>query len=253
MKILTLNTWQERGPWQVRWGVILEGLKHLRPEIAGFQEVFNHDWAQDIKRKSKFGYLVFHPEPSGLMLLSQFPVLHSECLTFRTQSPTEDYLRYALYAELEIRKKKSIAVFNTHLSWKLDEGSVREGQVEELIEFIQLKARGKDALVMGDFNATSDSSEVRRVQEQAGLTDTFAQMYPHDPGLTWNHINPYARNAGHPMPDRRIDYIFYSREFHVLPELKSADIVFNHPNDSGIWASDHFGLLAAFGEGDGSN
>ncbi|MBI3306668.1 MAG: hypothetical protein HYZ84_02520, partial [Candidatus Omnitrophica bacterium] len=77
LKILSLNTWQERGPWKLRWKVILENLKEIKPDIVCLQEVFNPDWAQDVKQKAKFAYLVFHPEHSGLMILSQLPVLES--------------------------------------------------------------------------------------------------------------------------------------------------------------------------------
>ena len=49
MKILTLNTWQERGPWQLRWKVISQGIAEYQPDLIGFQEVFNPDWAQEVK------------------------------------------------------------------------------------------------------------------------------------------------------------------------------------------------------------
>ena len=40
MKILTLNTWQERGPWRERWEVTFKGFEIFRPDLAAFQEVF---------------------------------------------------------------------------------------------------------------------------------------------------------------------------------------------------------------------
>ena len=247
MKILTLNTWQERGPWQIRWQVILEGLERFQPDIVGFQEGFNLRWAQEIKKKAKFPYLVFHPEPSGLMLLSRFSVKQSACLTMQTKSPTEDYLRYALFAELEIEKKR-IAVFNTHLSWQADEGAFREKQADELLKFVEAKAAGRDVLVMGDFNATPQAAEVRKMTGRGGFTDTFAELHPADPGWTWNNVNPFARDAHHPMPDRRIDYIFVRPVTGFLKDIESVRLVWDLPNHSGIWASDHFGVLTEFKE-----
>lgn len=261
LKILTLNAWQERGPWKLRWKVIFENIKQIKPDIIGFQEVFNPDWAQEVKRKSKFPYLVFHPEPSGLMILSQLVVRQSACLTIKTQSPTEDYGRYALFAEIEWEKNKGLGLFNTHLSWQLDEGVIREKQVGELLVFIHEKADKKDAVVMGDFNAIPFSPEVRTVVEAGGFVDTFGALNPKpaidssanpvkvgggDSGFTWSNDNPYARQSGHPMPDRRIDYIFVRRESGVLPEPVSSEIVMNRPSDSGIWASDHFAVMTTF-------
>ncbi|MBI3314263.1 MAG: endonuclease/exonuclease/phosphatase family protein [Candidatus Omnitrophica bacterium] len=245
-KILSLNTWGEGGPWKIRWKVILDNLKELSPGIVGFQEVFNPDWAQEVKKKAKYPYLVFHPERSGLMILSKFPVLQSACLTMKTQSPTEDYKRYVLFAEIDLGNKKTFAFFDTHLSWQLDEGPTRENQVGELLQFIEEKAGNKDRAVMGDFNAAPHTPEIRKMAEQGKFTDTFAALNPRDPGLTWSNDNPYARQCAHPLPDRRIDYIFVRREEGVLPEPQVSKIVMNWPNDSGVWPSDHFGVVTTF-------
>ena len=34
MKILTLNTWQERGPWRERWELILKGLERYDADLV---------------------------------------------------------------------------------------------------------------------------------------------------------------------------------------------------------------------------
>ncbi len=245
MKILTLNTWQEKGPWRLRWKVVIDGIKETQPDLVAFQEVFNPDWAQEVKGETDFPYLVFHPEPSGLMLLSRFSVLQSACLTMKTQSPTEDYLRYALFAEIGVKKNR-VAVFNTHLSWQLDEGTCREKQVGELLGFINRKTEGQDRLVMGDFNAPPETPEIKKMNETGKFIDTFGLLYPKKRGWTWDNDNPYARNAAHSMPERRIDYIFTHTANSFLNRPKSVEIIFARPNYSGIWASDHLGLLATF-------
>ncbi len=149
MKILTLNTWQERGPWRDRWKIILKGLKEHAPDIVGFQEVFNSSWAYEIQAQAGYPYLVFPKEPSGLLFLSRFPVVSWKCLTLKTQSPTEDYLRYGLWMEV-LWQERSLSCFNTHLSWRIPEGQIRENQVGELVSFIQEKAGYHPSLVMGD-------------------------------------------------------------------------------------------------------
>ncbi|MDD5226210.1 MAG: endonuclease/exonuclease/phosphatase family protein, partial [Candidatus Omnitrophica bacterium] len=102
MKLLTLNTWQERGPWRERWELIFRGLKEYQPDVVGFQEVFNMDWAQEIRERSGYPYLAVSGEHSGLIFISKFKPLEQECLVMKTKSPTEDYLRYAFYIRVDM-------------------------------------------------------------------------------------------------------------------------------------------------------
>ena len=245
MKILTLNTWQERGPWRLRWKLIVGGIQEMRPDVVAFQELFNPDWAQGLKQEMDFPFLVFHPEPSGLAIFSRFEVLRSAALVMKTKSPTEDYLRYALFAKMKYGRRE-LAVFNTHLSWRLEEGAIREKQVDELLAFMEDKASGHDTVVTGDFNAPPETAEIKKMGARH-FKDAFGMCHPRELGFTWNHENPYARNCEHPMPNRRIDYLFVragAESFLSRPE--SVKIIFNRPDFSGIWPSDHFGLLAHF-------
>jgi len=245
VKVLTLNTWGESGPWQERWEVACHGIDHYKPDILGFQEVFGLSWAEKIKKKTGFPHMVFPPERSGLMLLSRYAISRWECLTMKTKSPTEDYLRYVLFAELEMGQDQ-LAVFNTHLSWKLDEGNAREKQVEELVDFVDEKAGTRESLAMGDFNASSETPEIKKMMVQGKFTDTYAVRHRKERGLTWDNNNPYVKKASVYLPDRRIDYIFIRNHSRILRGLKSVEVVFTDPDSRGIFASDHFGVLASF-------
>lgn len=245
MKILTLNTWQERGPWRLRWDLIFQWIEENQPELICFQEVFNADWAQEVKAKTGYPYLVFHPEHSGLMILSQRDINSSACYTMKTKSPTEDYQRYVLFAEIKMGKQR-LGLFNTHLSWKLDEGAVREKQVGELISFVGKKSEGAEVFICGDFNAPPSALEIQKMSAKGNFIDAYGITYPGAEGFTWNNENPYVRNCTHPMPDRRIDYIFYQSKGAAVGALKEVKIVMNKPAYTGIWPSDHFGLSASF-------
>ncbi len=244
MKILTLNAWQERGPWQERWEVIFQGLEDYDPDIVCFQEVFNPDWAEEIKKRAGFPSMVFSPEPSGLMILSHFPVLENKCLTMKTQSPTEAYQRYALFAEIKAGDAP-LAVFNTHLSWRLDEGRVREKQAGEFLDFIDDNTGRHEILAAGDFNAPPGTPELEKMRTQGNFQDAYSLLHE-DEGCTWNNENPYARQSSVRMPDRRIDYVLFRNSSNLLSHLSSTERVFTEPDKSGVYASDHYGLLAAF-------
>ncbi len=240
MKILTLNTWQEKGPWRERWEIIFKGLKEYSPDVAAFQEVFNRDWAEEARTRAGYPVMVFFPEPSGLVLFSKYPVTRSGCLTCRTQAPTENYKRYVVFAETET-PQGPLTFFNTHLSWKIPESGTRQAQVGEILDFISLKAGDLPAVVTGDFNAAAQTPEIAKMT-QAGFADIFAALNPGSGDLTWDNRNPYAAAASARLPDRRIDYIF-TRRMEPGWTPVSCRVVLNQPNEKGVFPSDHYGVL----------
>ncbi len=243
MKILSLNTWQERGPWQERWKITFRWLEAHSPDFCAFQEVFKESWAREIQRKTGNKSLVFFPEPSGLAMVSRYPVKRSEILKYQTQSPIEDYKRFAVFAEFET-PAGAVYGFNTHLSWKPADSATRAGQIRELIDWSREKANGNPVFVTGDFNASPETAEVRQMTE-AGFMDTFTAMNPGKPGLTWDNQNPYAAGASVFLPDRRIDYVF-TRDFMKIADLGSSEVVLKEPNENRVFASDHYGVLSEF-------
>lgn len=244
MKILTLNTWQECGPWRERWEIIFAGVEKMKPDIIGFQEVFNPSWAKEIQTRTGYPTLVFPEEPGGLLILSRFPVLRSACLTLKTRSPLETYSRYVLFSELKT-ERGPLVVFNTHWSWQLTDSLVRQKQADEFLEFAREKAGEAASAAMGDFNSTVWTSEIRKLKE-AGWEDAFAALHPQTPGFTWDNANHYAFGSNHAMPDRRIDYIFTRCAAETLERPESAQVVFSEPDAANRFASDHYGLLVTF-------
>ena len=244
MKILTLNTWQERGPWRERWEVTFEGLSRFRPDLVSFQELFNPEWAREVQRRAGYAQMHFSREVSGLVIYTRYPVLSTGILQL-TPSSLEEYGRYALWAELEAQGGR-LFVFNTHLSWQREDGPTRERQAEDLLDLAGKKAGHGEILLMGDLNASPDSPEIKFLTAQDRFHDLFSEKHPEDKGLTWDNRNPYAASSEHKMPDRRIDYILARGEGPLLKDLISCDIVLNQPSAQGVWASDHYGILAEF-------
>jgi len=243
LKILTLNTWQERGPWQSRWKMILEGVRQIKPDIIAFQELFNDSWALQVRKAAGYTAMVFPEYHSGLVLYSNLTVLrHGEGAL--TPSPLEDYGRYFLWAEFEAAGEK-LLFFNTHFSWKLEDGASRKRQAGELVKFIRDTAKETPAVLAGDLNAPPDSEEIQRLIREGNFTDVFQLLNPHEKGFTWDNRNPYAAGANHDLPDRRIDQILVRGQGKCLGQPYVCSLVFTEPQD-GVWASDHFGVLAEF-------
>ncbi len=245
MKILTLNTWQERGPWRERWELILKGLREYDADIVAFQEVFNMDWAEEVHRRSGYPYLAVSGEHSGLIFLSKFKPVEQECLVMETRSPTEDYHRYAFYLRVDV-EGQDVALFNTHLSWKAGENEVRMKQTLELEAFATRKASTLPVALMGDLNGASNTPPVVYLREIRKWIDTFWVKNPGVPGLTWDYRNPYAEAERDKMAERRIDYIFIRERTGPLEAIRSSRVVFDQPSAAGVFPSDHFGVLTEF-------
>lgn len=247
MKILTLNTWQERGPWRERWELILNGLKEYQTEIVAFQEVFNMEWAEEVRKRSGYPYLAVSGEHSGLIFLSQFKPVEQACHLMETRSPTEDYRRYAFYVRVDAAGEE-IALFNTHLSWRADENEVRMKQTLELEAFVNQKAQDLPVAVMGDLNGGASTTPVVYLREIRKWIDTFGVKNPGNLGLTWDYRNPYAEAEREKMAERRIDYIFIRERTGPFEKIKSSNLVFHKPSAAGIYPSDHFGVMTEFSE-----
>ena len=247
MKILTLNTWQERGPWQERWEIILEGLGRFQPDLVAFQEVFNSSWAREVQKRTGFFTLLDGSEKGGLVLCARYPA--KRWGTFQlTASPIEEYSRYALWAEFDVQGE-ALFVLNTHLSWQLEDSATRQKQIEDILRLIPEKIAGEKMfqqgfLLMGDLNTPPDSPEIQGLLREGKFRDLFGEKHPNEAGPSWDNRNPYAAGSGHELPDRRIDYLLARGRSRLLQRLVSCDLVYTQPNAQGIWATDHFGVLA---------
>ena len=244
LSILSLNTWQERGPWKERWKMIFTGIKRAKPDIVSFQEVFNADWTGEIKKETGYSNSAFGPVASGLFVISKFPIKSQEVLTYSTKSPNEDYLRYCLWTEMDVYGRP-LSLFNTHLSWKVSEGPIRAAQINELADFINKKCPKGESAVTGDFNAPPETEEIKAFIA-AGFRDSFEEVNPGSKKITWDNRNPYAAGASHSLPDRRIDYVFYRHPGSLLKVVQNSRIILNTPNGNGTYASDHYGVLTTF-------
>jgi endonuclease/exonuclease/phosphatase family metal-dependent hydrolase len=138
----------------------------------------------------------------------------------------------------------------THLNWKLHHGWVRERQVVAASALAR-RRRPRDGfppILVGDFNAEPDSSEIRYVKGLHALNggsvhfrDAWALAGDGD-GTTWNNRNAYAYAALE--PDRRIDYIFVGPpRGDGIGAVESCRVVCDEERD-GAWPSDHFGVFA---------
>lgn len=140
----------------------------------------------------------------------------------------------------------------------------RRQEISRLMDFVKYTTQKYDDpyIIMGDFNATVESSEMAEFIAELDLLDTYAVKHPDQFGFTWdpdknfntrydassfwaNGVTPrdplnkikaqFDRNMA-----RRIDFVFLSYQFDPNM-IKHVSLVFNRPIN-GLFASDHFGL-----------
>jgi endonuclease/exonuclease/phosphatase family metal-dependent hydrolase len=135
----------------------------------------------------------------------------------------------------------TVRFVNTHLEAIADPTGVREAQARELATIAG--ASSPPTLVVGDFNSPpAEATGAYGIVTGAGFTDAWAGLHPNVAGLTCC-LDPTLTDAADPL-ETRIDLVLYRSAFTPL----SADVVGEDAGDrtaSGLWPSDHAGVVAA--------
>jgi endonuclease/exonuclease/phosphatase family metal-dependent hydrolase len=267
LRFLTLNLWGQNGPWEARLHLVAEKLSGLLPDVVALQEVRElpgviPNQAEMLAAPRGWNY-VYAPSSSwgggteGLAIISRFPIGAHDFRHLPHSSEKEG--RIVLSARLD-SDLGPIWVHTTHLSYREHEGRFRENQVLLVDEVVAARKTGDAAdnpqVIMGDFNATPASDEIRWLTGQTSLEgrrtfyqDAWDVAHPGQPGWTWARANHYTDLMHWLRADRRLDYIFVTPPrrdrrgtIHAARVLFDEPVVL--PSGERLYASDHFGVLA---------
>jgi endonuclease/exonuclease/phosphatase family metal-dependent hydrolase len=139
----------------------------------------------------------------------------------------------------------------------------RERELQAVIaaRFIedQVQRASSQVILVGDFDASPEAASVRFWAGRQSLgdisvcyRDAWESTHPEDPGHTFTPASPVVKDevvkSMRPFRDwpfRRIDYIFVRFGAHggQAMDIAACAQIFDKPIN-GIWASDHFGLVA---------
>jgi endonuclease/exonuclease/phosphatase family metal-dependent hydrolase len=257
VRVLTLNIWNRCGPWQERLKAIRSNVTTLAADLVGLQEVLVTPEGDRLDQAAAiadglgytfaFGASHTNGYKFGNAVLSRWPILESEVFALPRLGAEEH--RSLLFALIDAPMGK-LPVFVTHLSWKLDEGYVRETQVQLIVEHVTRLAprSGMPPILMGDFNAEPDSDEMRYLRglkSYGGKSVYFADCFGivgEGLGATFSKRNPFA--ALQREPERRIDYIYVrGPDERLSGEPLDARVCCDAAVD-GVFPSDHFGVIA---------
>lgn len=145
----------------------------------------------------------------------------------------------------------------THLEHGLENSARRSVQMTALVGHLAdtlgdetRRRESLPAILAGDLNCTPESDEYRRATGLAAgavpnftLVDAWSAAGNTDPGHTWSAANPLVpRRAIH--PHRRLDYVMVSTPRRPGAGHVSHCTLAGTSAAEGVWASDHFAVVA---------
>jgi len=240
--------------------VVRAELARLRPDVVALQEVTRADgFDQAVDLLGDEVVIVDHPGADdggvGACLASRWPVGAVHTLDLHLV-PDAVGLPWAAAVAAEVDGPLGpVLVVHHKPNWQLDAEHVREAQAVATARFVQELTAGRPELpvvLIGDFDAGPEAASIRFLtgrQSLAGIgvryEDAWAAVHPGEPGDTFSPRNPLV-TAGEMALERgrRIDHVMVRSGPHG-PALDVADcrLVLDEPV-GGVWASDHFGVLA---------
>jgi endonuclease/exonuclease/phosphatase family metal-dependent hydrolase len=257
----TLNIWHRSAPWEERLVAIREGMKTVKPDVIGLQEVLVYEGFDQARLIADgLGYETAwaesspnHGYPVGNAILSRWPILSSTSILLPTGG--SDETRILLYALIDAPFGK-LPFFTTHLNWKLHHGHIRQLQVRAVADAIaKIAPEGSfPPVVVGDFNAAPDADEIRFMKGLTALggecvyyADAFDLAGDGTLGATFSKTNPFAEPLRE--PERRIDYVFVrGPDDSQRGEPIECQVCFNRSH-AGTFPSDPFGVVATITAG----
>ena len=239
ISVVTLNIWHDRDNWPARMDYIVRELRRLDPDVIGLQEVIQRDTlpnqAATIARALGYDFHFTSVDPEdrpqryGNAILTKHTIVGRH---WKPLLPLNDY-RTVAHARIAIGSRE-VDVYDTHLHHTAEGGAIRREQIEDLLGFIRSTRGTGPVIVMGDFNAAPEAQEMQLMD--AEYADAYASVHPDAAARARTTLNP---ELGHTA--RRIDHIYFERGRF---EPVSAEIILDHRDAAGVWASDHFGVIA---------
>ncbi len=240
--------------------MLIDGFRELRPDLVALQEpIKTEDYDQVVDLLGTEFHVVHHNEGmvsdgdhNGASIASRWPLGEVREVDLNVTPRTADFPCTAIVAEILAPEPIGPLMFVNHPpSYQLGFEYERELQTVAAARFVEefVGERSMHVVLAGDFDADPDAASVRfwcGRQSLGGMSvcyrDVWESAHPGDPGHTYTPHNPLMATPDWPF--RRIDYIFVRcAGYGPTLEISSCVRIFDEPV-GGVWASDHFGVVA---------
>jgi len=204
----------QHADWPRRRRVLIDGLRELRPDLVAIQEIASGDGDQVADLLGSWFQVAWHPGSSedgvGAALASRWPLGRVHQLDLHVTPRTAGFVEALLGDE------------------------------------------HRHVVLAGDFDDPPDAASIRFWTGRQSLDggsiryeDAWEAMHPGEPGHTFSPRNPLVRAGEMPLErGRRIDYVMVRCGVHgPTLDVAACALAFDQPV-GGVWASDHFGLVA---------
>lgn len=253
---LTSEIWGDADQLDTRLTIAIEQLRAIDADVVGLQEASTGSRRGDVSHRlaSALGFHHVHAATThqfgtawlgamtafvlgideGPAIVSRFPI--GTVRTWPLDRCGTLYRRVLLCAEV-CTPWGTVEACSTHLN-----GS--ECQAKSIDERLRTRSREQPMVLMGDLNATEDSTSIRLLREGLGFVDTFRAVNPFADGFT----DLQEVEEDEPTTDSRIDYVLIAPGWGRSPRVVASRVVLNTPgrDDDGdaLWPSDHYGVLS---------
>lgn len=239
ISVATQNIWGFHGNWPSRREVLRDGLAGL--DLVALQEAFGGQ-PPDL---AGAGREIAHHDDKGVAILSRWPIAATHALESDT-----------LVAEIDAPFGRLVFV-NHAASYELARELEREREAVALARVVE-ELGGEHVVLAGDLNARPESASLRflrGLQSVDGMSvcylDAWEAVHGAAPGHTFTPENPTMPTGEGGKwrldPGRRIDYVLVRCGSHgPTLEVRRCERLFDSAV-AGVWASDHFGVVAEFG------
>jgi endonuclease/exonuclease/phosphatase family metal-dependent hydrolase len=244
-----------------RHEVVKRVLSDLKPDVVALQEVTrNQEFDQAAELLGEEFTIVDvpggSPDYGGECLATCRPVLRVDTLDQPLGADASKHRGTAAALEFIAPGHLGPLVVVHHKgTYELHLEHIRERQALATALFVDELVRDRPNLpvmLLGDFNAAPDTASVRFLTGRQSVRgwsvryeDAWEAVHGNEPGHTFDPKNPLVRAGEMPLErGRRIDYIMTRSGPHgALLDVADCQLVFTEAVD-GVWASDHYGLLA---------
>jgi endonuclease/exonuclease/phosphatase family metal-dependent hydrolase len=260
VRVLTLNVYGPANPdWDRRQLLIGDTIRALDPDVIALQEVPVNAPEVLAGLLDTEHHLTHFSQRSddGVAgtLATRWPHRVVEEMDLRISDRSRPTLPWCAALIVEVDTPLGPMVVTHHKpSWPFPFELEREQQAVLVARAVEEHIGDRDlhAVVLGDFDATPDSASLqfwRGRRPSQGMSvcyqDAWEYAHPDEAGFTFDLTNPLVLNGEVATAvSRKIDHILVRSGLHG-PTLQVADCrrVLDQPVN-GVWASDHFGVVA---------